>query len=127
MSEKELSPAQHEPTDVGESYAWITVVMLVAGVLILSLIVLVLYPRSISYRMLQLPLPTFPGPELQASPREDMARFYADEMRRLNSTGWIDKQRGIVHIPVADAMRLTAQQGIPDWPSPSAKQAEKRP
>jgi len=127
MSEKELSPARHEPTDVGESYAWITVVLLVVTVLILSAIVLVLYPRSTSYRMLQLPLPTFPQPELQASPREDMARFYAEEMRRLNGTGWIDKQRGIVHIPIADAMRLTAQQGIQGWPSPPPKQAEKRP
>jgi hypothetical protein len=127
MSEKELSPARHEPTDVGESYAWITVVMLVAAVVILALIVLALYPHSTADRTLQLPLPTFPRPELQANPREDMAKFYAQEMRRLNGTGWIDKQRGIAHIPIADAMRLTAQQGIPDWPNSSAHQAEKRP
>jgi len=127
MSEKELSPARHEPTDVGESYAWIAVVMLVAAVLILSLIVLLLYPRSTTNRMLRSPLPAFPRPELQASPRADWQRFYAEEMRRLNGAGWIDKQRGIAHIPIADAMRRTAQQGIPDWPTPSAKQAAKQP
>lgn len=127
MSEKELSPARHEPTDVGESYAWITVVMLVAAVLILALIVLLLYPRSTTHMALQLPLPAYPRPELQANPREDMARFYTEEMRRLNGTGWIDKQRGIAHIPINDAMQLTAQQGIPDWPKAPAKQAEKRP
>ena len=125
MSEKELSPARHEPTDVGESYAWITVVMLVAAVLILALIVLLLYPRSPGYRMVQLPLPSFPRPELQASPREDMEKFYAQEMQRLNSTGWIDKGRGVVHIPIADAMRLTAQQGIPYWPTAPQQQAGK--
>lgn len=127
MSEKELSPARHEPTDIGESYAWITVVLLVVTVPVLALIVLLLYPHSTAHQQLQLPLPSFPGPELQTSPRADMEKFYADEMRRLNSTGWIDKQRGIVHIPIADAMRLTAQQGIQGWPSPPSKQAEKRP
>lgn len=127
MSEKELSPARHEPTDVGESYAWITAGLLIAAVLALSLIVLLLYPRSTTDRTLQLPLPSFPRPELQASPREDWAKFYAEEMRRLNGTGWIDKRQGIAHIPIADAMRLTAQQGIPDWPKPAEKRPEKRP
>jgi hypothetical protein len=55
-----------------------------------------------------------------------MAKFYAQEMSRLNSTGWVDKQRGIAHIPIADAMRLTAQQGIPDWPN-SPTRPGKRP
>ena len=31
-----------------------------------------------------------------------MARFYAEEMQQLNGTGWIDKAKGTVHIPIAD-------------------------
>ena len=50
----------------------------------------------------QLTLPHFPNPQLQPSPRESMARFYAEEMQRLNGTGWIDKAKGTVHIPIAD-------------------------
>ena len=121
MSEKELSPARHEPTDVAEGYAWIATVLLVAAVFGLSLLVLLLYPRATTNLPLRLPLPPTPSPRLQANPSEDMAKFYRDEMLRLNGTGWIDKQRGIAHIPIADAMRLTAQQGIPDWPASADK------
>jgi hypothetical protein len=64
MSEKGLAPARHEPTDVGESYVWITVVMLVTTVLTMALIVLLLYPRSTDYGTLQSPLPAFPRPQL---------------------------------------------------------------
>ena len=39
-----------------------------------------------------------------------------------NGTGWIDKAHGIVHIPIADAMRQVAQEGIPGWPAPTGKQ-----
>ena len=40
-----------------------------------------------------------------------------------NGTGWIDKAHGIAHIPIADAMRLVAQEGIPGWPAPTEKRA----
>jgi hypothetical protein len=31
-----------------------------------------------------------------------------DEMRRLSSYGWVDRARGVVHIPIDRAMRLVA-------------------
>ena len=70
----------------------------------------------------RLELPKFPYPQLQPSPRESMARFYAEEMQRLNGTGWIDKAKRTVHIPIKDAMRKIAQEGIPGWPAPQGKQ-----
>jgi hypothetical protein len=48
-----------------------------------------------------------------------MKRFYDDEMRWLNSAGWIDKANNIAHIPIFDAMREVAREGIPGWPSSS--------
>jgi hypothetical protein len=50
-----------------------------------------------------------------------MARFYAEEMQRLNGTGWIDKTKGTVHIPIATAMRKITEEGIPGWPAPQEK------
>jgi hypothetical protein len=119
MSEKELIPAQHEPTDVGESYAWITTVLLVVAVIAFALLVLLLYPGVLTDRRLHLPLPSVPSPQLQTSSRDDFAKFHSEEMRRLNGAGWIDRQRGVAHIPIADAMRHVAQQGIPGWPTPA--------
>ena len=121
MSEKALSPARHEPTDVGGRFIWIGVVLLLASVLILALLVLWLYPGATTDRTMRLPLPNYPNPQLQPSPREDMAKFYEGEMRWLNGTGWIDKAHGIAHIPISDAMRLVAKEGIAGWPASTEK------
>ena len=46
------------------------------------------------------------------TPVTDMADMRASELSRLNSYGWVDKQRGIVRIPIEDAKRLAIQSGI---------------
>jgi hypothetical protein len=57
-----------------------------------------------------------PGPRLQTNPEADLARFRAEEARRLNTYYWIDKQKGIVHIPIEQAMQNLASAGIPGFP-----------
>lgn len=121
MPEKVLSAARHEPTDVTERFIWIGVPLLLASVVVLALLVLWLYPRATVDQTIQRPLPQYPNPQLQPNPRDDMAKFYSEEMRWLNSAGWIDKAHGNAHIPIADAMRLVAQEGIPGWPTPTEK------
>jgi hypothetical protein len=124
MSEKvALSPAGHEPNDVGGNFIWTGATLVLGMVVALALLVLWLFPNAITDRTLHLPLPSYPNPQLQPSARQDMAKFYRQEMQSLNSTGWVDKAHGIVHIPIADAMRKVAQEGIPGWPPPP----EKRP
>ena len=46
------------------------------------------------------------------TPVTDMADMRASELSRLNSYGWVDKQHGIVRIPIEDAKRLALQSGI---------------
>jgi hypothetical protein len=121
MPEKILSPARHESNDVTTRFIWIGVPLVVACVFILAVLVLWLYPSATIDRTIQLPLPNYPNPQLQPNPREDMTKFYNNEMRWLNGTGWIDKAHGIAHIPISDAMRLVAQEGIPGWPAPAQK------
>src|SRR5665213_3368351 len=112
MPEKVLSPARHEPTDVGASFILIGVPLILGTVIALALLVLWLYPAATIDRTMQLPLLHYPDPQLQPNPREDMAKFYNEEMRRLNGSGWLDKAHGITHIPISDAMRLIAQEGV---------------
>lgn len=57
------------------------------------------------------PLP--PEPRLQQAPQDDMAKLRAAEDRQLASYGWIDRPKGIVRIPIKEAMRIVAQRGIP--------------
>ena len=54
-----------------------------------------------------------PEPRLQTDPRQDMADLRAKEDDRLGSYGWVDKNAGIVHIPIDAAMRLTLERGLP--------------
>jgi hypothetical protein len=121
MHDKSLSPARHEPKDVGGAFIWIGAASIAALVLTLAWVVMVIFPGSLSDRFLRLPLPQYPAPRLQVSTRADMEKFYAEEMRRLNSVGWVDRASGKVHIPISAAMRVAASQGIPDWPAPARR------
>jgi hypothetical protein len=54
-----------------------------------------------------------PQPRLQVTPREDLREFRADEDVRLNNYQWVNKEAGIVRIPIAEAVRLTLERGLP--------------
>jgi hypothetical protein len=54
-----------------------------------------------------------PEPRLQTAPRQDLQDLRASEDAILNGYGWVDKNRGIVRIPIEEAMRLTLERGLP--------------
>jgi hypothetical protein len=47
------------------------------------------------------------------TPVTDLAAMRAAEDRVLHSYGWVDPQKGIVHIPIEEAMKLTLANGLP--------------
>jgi len=53
------------------------------------------------------------GPRLQVKPELDIGAFRAQEDAILESYAWVDKERGVVRIPVVEAMRLVAERGLP--------------
>lgn len=57
-----------------------------------------------------------PGPMLQTNPQADLQQFRAEERKLLHSYYWIDKDKGIVHIPIEQAMQRLAQTGIDGFP-----------
>jgi hypothetical protein len=52
-------------------------------------------------------------PHLQLAPPEDLKNFRAREETELNTYGWIDRRSGVVRIPVARAMDLVLERGLP--------------
>ena len=54
-----------------------------------------------------------PEPRLQTNPREDLRELRAKEDELLGSYGWVDKNAGVVRIPIEDAMKLTVERGLP--------------
>jgi hypothetical protein len=58
-----------------------------------------------------------PEPRLQTNPRADLRELRESEDKRLDSYGWVDRNAGIVHIPIDDAIKLTLQRGLPARPA----------
>jgi hypothetical protein len=54
-----------------------------------------------------------PEPRLQRFPREDIMNFRVGEEALLHQYGWVDREAGVVHIPIEEAMRLTVERGVP--------------
>lgn len=52
-------------------------------------------------------------PPNRSTPVTDLAGMRDAEERALHSYGWVDQKKGIVHIPIDEAMRLTLQRGLP--------------
>lgn len=54
-----------------------------------------------------------PEPRLQTNPRQDLSDLRAQEDAILQSYGWVDKNAGLVRIPIEQAMKMTVQRGLP--------------
>lgn len=55
------------------------------------------------------------APVLQLDTRADRAAYDAEKQKQLASTYWIDRDGGVAHIPIDDAMHIIAAGGVPDW------------
>lgn len=54
-----------------------------------------------------------PEPRLQTNPRQDLSDLRAREDQQLQSYGWVDKNAGVVRIPIERAMQLVVERGLP--------------
>jgi hypothetical protein len=53
----------------------------------------------------------FPEPALQKTPQDDLRRFERDQRAALSGYGWVDQSKGLVRIPIEEAMRIIAARG----------------
>lgn len=56
----------------------------------------------------------FPQPRLEVHPVADLAESQKLSERELHSYGWVDRKGGVVHIPIARAMQLLLDRGLPE-------------
>lgn len=113
----------HETRDISTRVVTRFALALVVGGVIVQFAVWGLYgqfarsaaradPRE--YPMARVGAPQWPPePRLQTRPREDLDRLRAGEDLALDSYGWVDAQRGLVRIPIAQAMAEVVAQGLP--------------
>jgi hypothetical protein len=105
----------YEPSD----WSLGPVAMVYAGILVLIVIscfvLIAAYPHALPDVSRDLRI-TPPGPRLQTNPAADSEGFRAAEQKRLDSYYWIDRDKGIVHIPIDEAMKKVVETGLPGFP-----------
>lgn len=114
-------PKHTNPTTAFESSDWDLrpIVLIYVGIVILlvlcAFVLVAAYPGALPDAD-RTPRVVPPAPRLQTDGEADLQRFRADEDRRLNTYTWVDKQKGIVRVPIDQAMKTLAQTGAPGFP-----------
>ncbi len=68
-----------------------------------------------------------PPPLLQEHPGVELSTYLQEQNHLLDSYGWVDRKAGIVRIPVARAMDLLLQKGLPVRPPGQVTRAVSAP
>ncbi|MCE9613488.1 MAG: hypothetical protein K8T26_04380 [Lentisphaerae bacterium] len=63
----------------------------------------------------QQPIP--PAPRLRVNAVKELTQLHAYEDGLLQGYQWVQKDAGIAHIPIARAMAIVAERGLPVWPA----------
>jgi hypothetical protein len=64
-----------------------------------------------------------PLPRLQVAPQKEIHDYWESQQGIVNSYGWVDRQNGVVRIPVDRAMRILLQRGLPARSAAAAQAA----
>jgi hypothetical protein len=56
----------------------------------------------------------FPQPQLLVHPDSEREKFQAAERTQLDTYGWVDRSAGVARIPIARAMQLIVERGLPE-------------
>jgi hypothetical protein len=59
------------------------------------------------------PAKVFPSPRLLVDEPKTLTQYRADEDKVVNGYGWVDQSKGVVRIPVDQAMDLLVKRGLP--------------
>ena len=54
-----------------------------------------------------------PAPRLLKDEPGNLRKFRAEEMKKLESYGWVDERGGVVRLPIEEAKKLIFQRGLP--------------
>jgi len=63
------------------------------------------------------------GPRLLVAEPGTLAAFRQQEEEVLTTYAWVEKDKGIVRIPVEEAMKIVAERGLPSFPPSAASPA----
>ena len=111
----------HEVRDVNiRGILWLAATVLGGGIVVQVALWVMLQSLEVSAKLADPELSPLaemrsspPAPRLQDSPSHDYAEYRFEQDARLNSYGWVDRERRVVRLPVARAMELILERGLP--------------
>ena len=113
--------AKHETTDVRSMAMVFSALVLAVAVALVCFFLIWFFERLESAAQRHDPRlsplvggQTPPAPRLQTSPADDLTQMRRAEDRALHRYRWIDKERGIVQLPIDRAMSLLLEEGLPE-------------
>jgi hypothetical protein len=115
----------HEKSDVrvGLLIRWL-LYLVIGGVLIYGALTVFwrfLY-NDLTYQpagMFTAPRELPPQPRLQAAPERDLKEMLQRDQSQLQSYGWSDRQKDVLHIPIQRAMDIVIERGLPARSAPA--------
>jgi hypothetical protein len=116
-----MAEARHPETRPETRDVWPRALLLFAGGLVLFLLV-----SSGALYLLSKPEAMWPRPgaawsdneatpALSTSPHQDLAAIRREEEAELDKLAWVDRAKGVARIPIEEAMKLVARNGLPQW------------
>jgi hypothetical protein len=113
--------ADHNPETSYESSDWHVPAIAIVLAMLLVLVAIAMWALYFGFRTAALDVQrsltvAMPPPALQTDPQQDLAQLRAREEQLLNTYYWIDRDKGIVHIPIAEAMRRVTAKGVDGFP-----------
>src|SRR4051812_11695946 len=79
---------------------WLVVALVVTFVALRIFESLLSGDRPVKASKIGVPGIGMPAPQLQANPAAELAELRAREDARLHGYGWVDREAGIIHIPI---------------------------
>jgi hypothetical protein len=105
----------YEREDISLIVIGIAAIVIFVSVVGIPLVLRAFYPRTVQdVERAQTVVP--PAPDLQTDEPHDLRAFRAAEEARLNGYGWVDRGKGIVRIPLHQAMKDAVVHGIDGFP-----------
>src|SRR5439155_927830 len=125
--EAERGPIErhHERTDINPKYIAAFAAILVCVTLVLYVLVWGVFDHFAA-RVSPAPArpslegepQVFPSPRLQVDPQQDLEQLRRRERELLDRYGWVDRDAGIVRIPIERAIDIVSEKGLPDFEKP---------
>jgi hypothetical protein len=110
-SSAEEGSSRHETKDFKPSWVAMFAVMLVYVIVVVYMLTFTIFSQFKTEQVAETNAGLFPEPRLQIDPQSELGQVQERDREVLNSYAWVDRDSGVVRIPIERAMELVVDPG----------------